>query len=59
MWKAAVGDDTKNFFILYDELTHMFVRSGKMSVPSDYAVEATVSHDVAEDIADFILSHTK
>lgn len=57
LWKKALGDKSKNSFISYPALNHLFMKGDGKSMPSEYETQGNVEEKVVTDISDWIKTH--
>jgi dienelactone hydrolase len=54
LWKKALGDNTKNTFISYPKLNHLFLKGEGKSMPAEYDQQGNVEENVITDISTWI-----
>jgi dienelactone hydrolase len=54
LWKKALGDNTKNTFISYPSLNHLFLKGEGKSMPTEYNQQGSVEEKVITDISAWI-----
>jgi dienelactone hydrolase len=56
LWKQALGDKTKNQFISYPNLNHLFMKGEGKATPAEYDKQGNVEFQVITDIVTWINS---
>lgn len=54
LWKTALANQTKNQFLFYENLNHLFFNGNKKSVPADYEKQGNVEEKVILDISKWV-----
>ena len=54
LWKTALSNQTKNQFLFYENLNHLFFNGNKKSVPADYEKQGNVEEKVILDISKWV-----
>lgn len=57
LWKKALGDKSKNTFISYPALNHLFMKGEGKSMPSEYETQGNVEGKVITDMSEWIKAH--
>ncbi len=57
LWKENLGNNSKNSFISYPALNHLFMKGEGKSIPSEYEKQGNVDEQVILDITEWIKSH--
>ncbi len=56
LWKQNLGDKSKNQFISYSNLNHLFMKGEGKSTPAEYDKQGNVEEKIIIDIADWVKS---
>lgn len=59
IWKKELQTNSKNTFISYAKLNHLFIKGEGKCTPAEYQVSGNVSEQVVKDIADWIKKFPK
>jgi fermentation-respiration switch protein FrsA (DUF1100 family) len=54
LWKTALANQTKNKFLFYENLNHLFFNGNKKSVPADHEKQGNVEEKVILDISKWV-----
>lgn len=57
LWKKALADHTKNTFISYPSLNHLFLKGEGKSLPAEYDQQGNVEENVITDMSAWIKAH--
>lgn len=57
LWMNGLSNQGDVSFILYPGLNHLFMEGIEASTPDEYAQQGSVSLDVTDDIASWVISH--
>ena len=56
LWKQNLSDKTKNQFISYPTLNHLFMKGEGKSTPAEYEKQGNVDKQIIIDIANWVKS---
>jgi uncharacterized lipoprotein YmbA len=56
LWKQNLGDKSKNQFISYSNLNHLFMKGEGKSTPAEYDKQGNVEEKIIIDIANWVKS---
>ncbi len=54
IWKSNLGNSTKNKFVVFDSLNHLFMSGEGKSTPSEYQIQGNVDEEVIRELSDWI-----
>ena len=54
LWKKALSNQTKNQFLFYENLNHLFFNGKNKSVPAEYEKQGNVEEKVILDISKWV-----
>jgi hypothetical protein len=56
LWKENLSNNSKNQFISYPALNHLFMKGEGKSIPAEYEKQGNVDKQIITDIANWVKS---